>query len=455
MSKKTFQQSKTVIICGTDFTPSSSHAADVAAAMSRCMNTPLELVHALTNPPYSSVDKKLESEVNRLRSQEINIQEFIVGGRSTPDEELVSRAKKKPCELLVVSSHGRRTAKRWLLGSTSERTAERASVPTLIVKDAHPFLKWTQGERPLNIFIAFNQTKTSEAALRWVKTLQELAPCKITVGYAYSPREQLARLGNDDPLSSRENSSEIESILERNLRESAKKILGTSNFEIYVRPFGKKPANTLADMVEESESDLLIVGSHQHEGFERVWHTSISRNLLQNATTNVAVVPLSTNRAKSKPVPPTIKKILVPTDFSELATESILHACSLLSHGGEIQLIHVIHPRALPNGEYLQGTMSPSFFKSHAKQCKISQQKLETSIPTGIKKMGIQINCKIVENDDAALGIYKAAERFNADAICIGTHGHTGLGSTILGSTTMALLNISRKPLYLVRGQEE
>jgi nucleotide-binding universal stress UspA family protein len=60
-----------------------------------------------------------------------------------------------------------------------------------------------------------------------------------------------------------------------------------------------------------------------------------------------------------------------------------------------------------------------------------------------------------VDNDDPAFGIDEAAVRFGADAICIGTHGLTGLISTVLGSTAMALLHLSRRPVYLVRIQKD
>lgn len=455
MSKNPSTKKRKVIICGTDFTPAASHAADVAAAISRKSGMPLELVHAQPLLTCYPMKDALKSEADRLRGQKTDVRECVMEGKGIADEELVGLAKKKPCELIVVSSHGNRAPKRWLLGSTSERTAERAGAPTLVVRSSDPFLQWTHGKRPLHVFVAFNQTRTSETALRWAKELQAIGPCEITVGYTYFLPEQRAHLGfiGVTPLGGEP--PELQAILERNVGESAARILGASGFRTMVRPFWSHPENMLADMAEKSAADLLVVGSHQYHGFERVWSSSISRGLLHRAKMNVAVVPLATFRSKPAPAPPAIKKVLVTTDFSDLANQSIPHAYSLLGGGGQVQLLHVMDPRELPNGEYLQGSKNPHFEALHSKQRKACQQKLDKCVPAGAEKKGIRTIREVVEHDDPATGIVEAAERFGADAICIGTHGNTGLVSTVLGSTSMALLHLSRKPVYLIRSQEE
>ena len=455
MSKNPSKENSKTIICGTDFTPAASHAADAAAAISRSMQIPLELVHARIARAHPSMDEELKSEANRLRGQDTDVHETMLEGEGFADEDLVSLAGEKSCKLLVVSSHGKRAPKRWLLGSVSERTAERASVPTLVVRNSGPFLEWTRGERPLHIFIAFNQTRTSQAALGWVKELMSIGPCEITVGFTYFPPRERVLQGFTGEIPIDGNPPEVQAAAEQNLSASAAELLGTNRFRTSVRPNWNNPASTLAEMAEKSAADLLVVGSHQYHGFERLWNKSISRELLHSVKMNVAIVPLVTLRSKPAPVPTAVSKILVSTDFSELSNQSILHAYSLLGGGGEIMLIHVMHPHELPNGEYLRGPMNPHFESLHAAHRKTCQQKLGTHIPGDAGSRGIRTTCEVVENDDPAFGIDEAAERFGADAICIGTHGLTGLISTVLGSTAMALLHLTGKPVYLVRSQKE
>jgi nucleotide-binding universal stress UspA family protein len=451
MSKNTSRKAKPSVICGTDFSLTATDAADTAAAISRMMGIPLELVHAKIIRAYPPLDEELKAEADRLRSQQTDVQEHMVVGDGFADEELVRLVKRKACRLIVVASHGKRSPERWLLGKVSERTAERASSPTLVVRNSRPFLEWERDGRPLRIFVAYKRTTIAEAALRWAKELLAIGPCELTVGYAYYPPEERIRLGLKGTMPPYGNSPQLQAILERDISDSAAKILGTYEFKTAIQPFWADPEDTLVDMAGKSAADLLVVGSHQYHGFELVWHTSVSRELLHRAKMNVAVIPFATLRSKPSPVVPAVRKVLVTTDFSELANQAIPHAYSLLGNGGRVQLVHVIHPYELPEGEYLLKALDPNFKKQHAKLRKSRRKMLEACIPPDASSFGISTDIELVEHIDIAQAIGEAAERFGADAICIGSHGRTGLASAALGSTAMALLRLSGKPVYLVR----
>ena len=454
MKSKTLDKANpAVIICGTDFTPAAGHAADTAAALARRMNCPLDLVHASALPSYSPTLAPLSAEADRLRQQGADVHESIVEGNA--DEELVKLAKPKSCRMVVVSSLGKRAPQRWLLGSVSERTAERALVPTLVVRDAAPFLEWTRGERPLRVFVAFNFTETSEAALRWVKELMLIGPCVVVVGYVDHPPEQRARLGGTGPLALVGNPPEVQAILERDLKARVMELLGTTDFQIRVEANWGRPDAPLAGMAMKTGADLVVIGSHQYQGFERVWNMSVSRGLLHSTTMNVVVVPLATLRSEPVTIAPVVERVLVATDFSVLANRAIPHAYSLLRAGGVVHLVHVMHPNELPKGEYLQGHMDQRFKTRHAKHVAICHKKLEALIPTDAASRGILTEMEVVEQPDAAQGICQAAERFGADAICLATHGHTGLASVVLGSVARSLLGQTTRPLYLVRVIED
>lgn len=446
-SKKTNES----VICGTDLSPAAAYAADVAAAISRKMGIPLELVHARIIRAYPPMDEELKMEADRLRALKTDVRESMVEGDGSADEELVRLLKRKSCRLLVVASHGKRSPDRRLLGKVSERTAEHANAPTLVVRNSRPFLEWKRDGRPLRVFVAYKRTRIAEAALRWTKELLAVGPCELTVGHAYYPPEERIRLGLKSKIPPDGNPPQLQAILERDLRESAAKILGKHEFKTAVQPFWADPEDTLAEMAGKLAADLLVVGSHQYHGFDLVWHTSLSRELLHRAKMNVAVIPFATLRTKPSRVAPAVRKVLVTTDFSDLANQAIPHAYSLLGGGGRVRLIHVIHPYELPDGEYLLGSLDPNFKKQHAKLRKTRRQMLGACIPAGAASSGISTDIELVEHIDIAQGIGEAAERFGADAICLGTHGRTGLASAALGSTAMALLRLSDKPVYLVR----
>jgi len=451
------------IICGTDFSENAAHAANAASAIAKKLNVPVTLVHALDFPGYAAKDKaagvfklvkasrrkSLHQEAERIGKRGVAVDVHLPTG--SPDEALVDLARCGPTGLLVVASLGQRGAERWLLGSVSKRTAERATVPTLVVRDAAPFEAWARGERPLKVFVAFNFTATSEAALRWVKELQAIGPCEWVVGYVDWPPEQRTRLGGNGPLPLVGNPPEVQTVLERDLKSRAAELLGTTSFRMRVEANWGRPDVRLAEMAREEQSDLIVVGSHQYRGFERLWHTSASRGLLHSATMSVVVVPLSAEQSYGSEVIPRVQRVLVSTDFSELGDRAIPYSYAALPQGGVVKLVHVIPPWDLP------GPLVPHYQpkrlteKQHKQMAADTLKKLRTLVPAEAEARGIATELEVIEHRDVAKAIGQAAERFGADVICLGSHGRGGLSKALFGSVAQTVMTHSLRPMLVVR----
>lgn len=453
MRTKSSKTNSPTVLCGTDFSKNSAQAADVACELAKLLHAPLELIHVSEIPAHPPFEQELAAEAARLRGQGAAVHASILGG--IPDEELVKRAKPKSCRMVVVSSLGRRGASRWLLGSVSERTAERAPVPTLVVRDATPFREWARGRRPLKVFVAFNFTATAEAALRWVKTLLDIGPCEVVVGYVDFPLEERARLGGTGPVPLVGNLPEVQTVLERDLKARATELLGTENFRIHVDANWGQPNAPLAAMAKQQGADLIVVGSHQYRGFERFWNLSVSSGILRDAAMSVAVVPMTTKGPRAVGVAPPLRRVMVATDFSVLANHAIPHAYSLLRGGGTLHLVYVAHPHEIPGGAFLRGPANASFKASHAKHLESCANKLRALIPPEAAAMGITTEVEVTEHADAATGICQAAERFAADVLCCATHGLSGLSKALMGSVAQKVLAHGTRPLLLVRSANE
>lgn len=455
------------VLCGTDFTNNAQQAVRVAAAIAKRLDEPLLLVHALDFPGYAEQEKSagvfrdtqasrrklLKEEAESVRKAGVVVETEVTLG--PPDESLVELAKTDPARLVVVASLGKRLAERWLLGSVSERTAQQASVPTLVVRDHAPFEAWTSGKRPLKVFVAFNFTVTSEAALRWINELQAIGPCDVLVGYVDWPPEQRTRLGGAGSLPLVGNPADVQLTLERELKTWVAELLGDTPFRLRVEANWGRPDARLAEMAKEEGADLIVVGSHQYRGFERLWHTSVSRGLLHSATVSVAVVPLSTHQRGGARVAPPVQRVLVATDFSDLANQAIPHACSLMRGGGTVHLVHVMDARPSPRGKLQHGSRDWNSEAQHSKLVRDCAGKLRSLIPADAALHGLLTEIEVAENSDAAEGICQAAERFGADVICISTHGHSGLSKALYGSVAQKVMARSKRPLLVVRPQVE
>ena len=63
--------------------------------------------------------------------------------------------------------------------------------------------------------------------------------------------------------------------------------------ELHLEPNLGRVDSALIQFARERAHDLLVVGSHQRQGFQRLWQTSVSRGVLHHAPMGVAVVPHS------------------------------------------------------------------------------------------------------------------------------------------------------------------
>jgi nucleotide-binding universal stress UspA family protein len=431
------------VLCGTDFSPAATAAAGIAVAFARRLEAPLVLLHAETRTAANAPDDRLEREVARLRGTGVEVRAEHV--RGLPDEQLVIRAQPERCRLLVVGALGGRTAGRWVLGSVAERAAERAAVPTLVTRAPEVLAAWLRGERPLRVFVAFDFSRSAESALAWVRELRALGPCTVITGFVFWPPEQRARLGGSGPLTLEGSSAEELAMIQRDLRARAAEVLGGGDFEVRAESNWGRQDVRLAEMAYECGADLLVTGSHQYHGFERLWHGSVSRGLLHHAAMNVAVVPLAAGAGPALPGP--VRRVLAATDFSATGDRAVARAIALVPRGGVLHLVHVVPPHAAA-----AETSKPG---GPGRELTLWAGRLRALLPEGAEARGIATNVEVVTHRDPASGILLAAERAGADVICVGTHGGTGRFDTLLGSVAQEVVAKSHRPVLVVPSPRE
>ena len=152
---------------------------------------------------------------------------------------------------------------------------------------------------------------------------------------------------------------------------------------------------------------------------------------------------------------PQIKKILYATDLSKNSSYAFLYATDMAKrHDAKIVILHALEP-------------IPAYVDAYAGIITVDmEQKRRGEITEDIKKH-LQEFCKKAE---AQIGppcvslvskilvprghppeeILNAAEKEGCDAIVLGTHGKGFLAHTFLGSVSSAVLNRTRKPVFII-----
>jgi len=139
-----------------------------------------------------------------------------------------------------------------------------------------------------------------------------------------------------------------------------------------------------------------------------------------------------------------VKKLLVPTDFSDCSEEAVEYAISLAqTFQAQVFLLHVTEPPAYGLDFSLPDPGMPAELKQQLTET------LRQSVEK-MKKMGINAEGYFVVGvpyDE----IIKAARKYKADLIVIGTHGRTGLTHFWLGSTAERVIQRAPCPVLAVK----
>lgn len=141
-----------------------------------------------------------------------------------------------------------------------------------------------------------------------------------------------------------------------------------------------------------------------------------------------------------------MKKILVPTDFSEQAENALKVAAQLAkNHKCELYLIHTLElplQKVDPLSSY-QNLPEAMFFM------KLAHKHFEVLLAKDYLK-GINVH-EIVEFHETFKGVYQACKKHKIDLIVMGSHGTNGFREMLIGSNTEKVVRTSEVPVLVIK----
>lgn len=451
------------ILCATDFSAAAMRAADVAAAIVSKAG-PGNTVHLLHSVPDWLIsaempgtallaersDGDLEREALRLRHAGVSVKKDLRYGPAA--DEIFAAVDAHPTHLAIVGSTGAGLGSRWLIGSVAERAASLLPVPIMVVRDPDPLLHWLRNGTPLRVLCAVDFTISADAAMNFVKQLLAWGPVQVEAAHII-PEEDMPVSGRTPSVPADDQREEKTTNLERDIWERLHDALGDLPLEVYVRSAGGHEAAAFLELAREREVDLIVVGSHQRHGLRRLAGPAFSHGVIVHSETNVLCVPVKSFRPEYSI--PSIRNVLVATDFSSAANHAILHALSLLPFGGRVRLLHVCHdptPGVNP-------IIASEIYFEHSLAVTKEKDEAETTIaslvPRQLATSSITFSTEVLVHGDAAQAIHESAEKFGADVICVGTHGKSRAAAALLGSTVQRLVAKTSKPVLTVHAPRE
>lgn len=144
-----------------------------------------------------------------------------------------------------------------------------------------------------------------------------------------------------------------------------------------------------------------------------------------------------------------LRRILLPTDFSGCANYALPYAAAIArATRATIICVHVVEP-VVPTVGY-SGLAEPLPIADVSEQLEDSAERELPRLAERDECAGLDIQ-EVIAHGDAAAEIVRLAGEREVDLIVISSHGRTGLGRIIFGSTAEAVVRHATCPVLVVK----
>jgi nucleotide-binding universal stress UspA family protein len=224
---------------------------------------------------------------------------------------------------------------------------------------------------------------------------------------------------------------------------------GATGVALTVAARAGTPAGTILDEAGRLQSDLIVLGTHGHSGFERWMLGSVTEKVLRKAPCPVLTVPPQVGEAPDD-ARRLFKRILCAIDFSEASLKGLEYALSLAQEAdAALVLMHVIE--GLPEPPDWQTSHGPAV----AEYLRLSEQdalrRLRAAVPHDASSW-----CQpeiIVRAGKPYQAILAVAQEHDCHLIVMGVHGRNPLDRLFFGSTTTQVVRTAATPVLTVKGR--
>ncbi len=196
-------------------------------------------------------------------------------------------------------------------------------------------------------------------------------------------------------------------------------------------------AEEILRMADEVGADLIVMGTHGRTGLRRLLAGSVAATVLRGAH-----CPVLALRSGNRPRPAEEMRVLLhPTDFSDGCEAALRVARSLARDlGARLIVLHI-----LPFDLYLEGRMATGLDpQGYHDSLDMIRQRLDGP---DLKQPVETRLCRGYEAEE----ILRMAQELEADLIVMGTHGWSGLGRLLMGSTAESVLSRADCPVLVVK----
>ena len=298
------------ILCPVDFSEFSRHAFDRAVAVAGSYGADLIVLHilpvtsAVPALPYGpegpgpfgfeAVDRdRTLAELPKFllpeHSAEVRVRYEVIDSPSV-HREILTQIPRQSADLVVMGTHGRSGFDHLVLGSVAEKTLRRARIPVLIVPPHDSGALAAGRGRFRRVLCAVDFSQDSARAMEYAASFARQAAGRLTVLHVVEPMP----VGYDPMVGTTFDLAGYELRLEESGRAQLRTFAPESaaaGCEIETMLTHGRAYKEILRIAAERQSDLIVVGVHGRNAFDRLVFGSTTEQIIRRASCPVLAVP--------------------------------------------------------------------------------------------------------------------------------------------------------------------
>jgi nucleotide-binding universal stress UspA family protein len=285
------------ILCPTDLSDASTHAADQAAVIARWYGARLTALHVVS-PVVPPLEAASLDDVHRNvalcfeSATRAGTPVDVVVEVGAPAPQILNRAAILPADLIVMGTHGSGGFEHLLLGSVTEKVLRKATCPVLTV----PPRAAATSQLPFrNLLCAVDFSESSLAALPYALSLAGESRAALTLVHVLEwpwpeppaprleelPAAQAAALAEYRSGRERTATARLESLLPPPERATSPATIRLAN---------GKPYTEVLKVAAEEHADLIVMGIGARNPLDLTVFGSTTNQMVRRATCPVLTV---------------------------------------------------------------------------------------------------------------------------------------------------------------------
>jgi nucleotide-binding universal stress UspA family protein len=192
---------------------------------------------------------------------------------------------------------------------------------------------------------------------------------------------------------------------------------------------GAAPFHDICGLADELPADLIVMSTHGYTGLRHVFLGSTAERVVQHSPSPVFVVRQKEQRSRIAPQL-SVKKIVVPVDFSDCSRQGLNYAIQFANEfGAEIILLHATYLGYDYSSDGMVLYDVRELQEAARESAEQQMQELVRTVNFGRVKVET-----VFTDGSPVLDICAFAQDRDIDLIITSTHGLTGLRHALIGS---------------------